>query len=144
MDRRTQALAAMRAQSASKMDRAQALRARRTSRDPSLMKGASKLDIMEFHRYDTTAVHDDLAKPSKKMGTINNKQGNGDDDVWVEKLYKSTKCGKIRVFFVSKRTGRKVEGEPPSGASRVLYLKDSYKNRMLLSKGPADFKTDNY
>jgi hypothetical protein len=114
-----------------KMDRHQALRPTIRARDP-VVKGASKLDLMEFPRYDTSVVHDDLAKRSKKFAILHD-HADGDRDVWVEKLYASTKTGKVKVYFVSKKTGKKIEGEPPSGASRVLYLKESYKERNLTS-----------
>lgn len=104
-------------------------------REP-VMKGASKLDLHEFPRYDTKLVHDNLAKCSRKIALSNinedsnsNSRNKGDDDVWVEKLFASKRTGKLVIFFVSKKTGEKVQGEPPSGASRVLYLKESYKEK---------------
>jgi hypothetical protein len=96
------------------------------------VKGASKLNVMEFPLYDTTVVHDDLAKRSKKVALAHiSDDHDGDHDVWVEKVLMSKKTGKVKVFFVSKKTGKRIEGEPPSGASRVLYLKESYKGKAL-------------
>lgn len=46
----------------------------------------------------------------------------GDGDVWVEKKFQNSKTGKQRSFFLSKNTGRRVRDEPPSGASKVVFL----------------------
>jgi len=46
----------------------------------------------------------------------------GDGDVWVEKKFQNSKTGKQRSFFFSTNTGRKVRDEPPSGASKIVYL----------------------
>ena len=51
----------------------------------------------------------------------------GDKDVWVERIYHNSNDGGTKTIFVSKQTGNKVEGEPPTGASRVFYLRESYR-----------------
>lgn len=56
---------------------------------------------------------------SKKL-----RQLDADGDVWIEKLFMSKKTGKKRTYFVSVKTGERVRGEPPSGASHVLYAAD--------------------
>ena len=56
---------------------------------------------------------------SKKLREIG-----GDGDVWIEKVFVSKKTGKKRIYFVSVKTGERVRGEPPSGASRVLHASD--------------------
>jgi len=123
------------------------------------MKGSSKLNIEEMKYYDTCVVKDPIAKASRKVGRAarnssnNNKednndnmknknkknknartsisasQANGDGDVWIEKYFRNRQTGKMRIFFVSKNTGKKVVGEPPTGASRVMYLRQSVKRR---------------
>jgi len=90
-----------------------------------VMKGTSTLNIREQAKYDTHAVHDCVAKPSKKVEK-SHIEIKGDGEVWVEKLYQHTKTRESRVFFVSKSTGRKVPDEPPSGASHVIYLRKSF------------------
>jgi hypothetical protein len=90
-----------------------------------VMKGTSTLNIREQAKYDTQAVHDCVAKPSKKVekSHIGIK---GDGEVWVEKRYRHIKTRESKIFFVSKSTGRKVPDEPPSGASHVIYLRISF------------------
>lgn len=111
-----------------------------------VVKGSSALNMAEFNKYDTRIVFDELARCSKKVTRSNITEflsgGKGDGDVWVEKLLTSTKTGQKRVFFVSKKTGRKVEGEPPSGAGRVFYLKLEYKE-MKLKESSSIPKTGN-
>eukprot|EP00555_Chaetoceros_dichaeta_P002427 CAMPEP_0198251682 /NCGR_PEP_ID=MMETSP1447-20131203/2440_1 /TAXON_ID=420782 /ORGANISM="Chaetoceros dichaeta, Strain CCMP1751" /LENGTH=149 /DNA_ID=CAMNT_0043936763 /DNA_START=182 /DNA_END=631 /DNA_ORIENTATION=+ len=91
------------------------------------MLGASYLKVNEKNLYDTKVVEDPLAKASKKTGgTMTSPKGDG--EVWAEKIFRN-KAGETKIFFVSKQTGKKVEDEPPSGSSRVLYLRQSYKSR---------------
>ena len=117
-----------------KMERQEGFRGKTKILAP-VVKGSSTLNMAEFNKYDTSIVCDDLAKCSKKVTRSNIAEyicgGKGDEDVWVEKLLTSTITGQKRVFFVSKKTGRKVAGEPPSGAGRVFYLKPEYKEMKL-------------
>ena len=76
-------------------------------------------------RHDTMHFHDPLAKP----GRVTRKHSVGDGDIWVEKLLKNVKSGNIDNFFVSTKTGIKHRHEPPTGASNVVYLKQSVKDR---------------
>ena len=46
----------------------------------------------------------------------------GDGDVWVEVMIRSRRTDRLRTYFVSVLTGEKVRGEPPTGASRIIYL----------------------
>ena len=70
--------------------------------------------------YDTDAIIDPLAKQSK----IVQKKIKGDGDVWVEAIFQNKISGNKRHYFVSQNTGQRVRNEPPTGASRVFYLKD--------------------
>ena len=104
-----------------------------------VLKGASTLNFNEFEQYDTSIVHDHESKSSEKVA----KSGiddiihlEGDHDVWVEKILISKKTGKPKVFFISKKTGQKVANEPPTGATRVFYLRDSFKETKLSSIVP--------
>ena len=90
-----------------------------------VIKGSSKLNIHEISKYDIKAMHDMTAKPSKKMEK-SNIEIEGDGEVWVEKIYRHSKTRQSKIFFVSKQTGRKVPDEPPSGASHVIYLRQSF------------------
>jgi len=55
------------------------------------------------------------------------RQISGDGDIWVEKLCKSKKSGKVVSFFFSTKTpGKSVKHEPPTGASEVIFLKHDY------------------
>lgn len=68
---------------------------------------------------------DPCAKPSRIVKRSNlDVSGNGDGDIWVEKIFVSKRTGKRRTFFVSVATGRRVRDEPPTGASKVLYTED--------------------
>lgn len=127
-----------------KMERQEGFRGK--TKIAPVVKGSSTLNMAEFNKYDTSIVCDDLAKCSKKVTRSNIAEficgGKGDEDVWVEKLLTSTITGQKRVFFVSKKTGRKVAGEPPSGAGRVFYLKPEYKE-MKLKESSSIPKTEN-
>ena len=79
----------------------------------------------EQTKYDTVALHDSLAKPSRKVDKSHMKI-EGDGEVWLEKLYRHAKTGETKRFFVSQSTGKKVPDEPPSGASHVIYLRESF------------------
>ena len=105
----------------------------------AVLKGASTLNLYEFKQYDTSIVHDHESKSSEKVA----KSGidsiihlEGDHDVWVEKNLTNKKTGKPKVFFISKKTGRKVANEPPTGATSVFYLRDSFKETKLISTAP--------
>jgi len=100
------------------------------------MKGASQLESKEKKFYDIKVVSDPNAKASKKMGKAggNVTTAEGDGDVWVEKIFRHKKTGNTKIFFVSKQTGKKNPNEPPTGASRVLYLRQSYKSKNEVNK----------
>ena len=102
-----------------------------------VLKGASTLNFDEFDQYDTSVVHDNECKSSEKVAK-SGKEGiielEGDHDVWVEKILTSKKSGERKVYFISKKTGRRVASEPPTGATRVFYLRDSFKEMKLSSK----------
>ena len=87
-----------------------------------IMKGASALDLRDIAKYDVQNCHESVAKPSK-IAERNGCDMRGDDDVWIEKRLVHKETGRARSFFFSKKTGRRVPDEPPSGASKVLYLK---------------------
>ena len=70
------------------------------------------------------SYHDPCAKPSKIVKRSRLDLGAGDGDIWFEKIFVSKRTGKRRTFFVSLATGRKKSDEPPTGASKVLYLED--------------------
>ena len=64
-----------------------------------------------------------FGKPSKLMARSNFILPIlGDGDVWVETIYRHKETGEHRVFFCSLKTGRKLYDEPPTGASKVVYL----------------------
>ena len=103
---------------------------KRSIKMSGIIKGASHLNVSEFGKYDTMKTNDPIACPSKKVarsrmrssgtGTINR---DGDGDVWVEKIYHTKKDKRSVTVFVSKKTGKMVQGEPPTGAARVIFLK---------------------
>ncbi len=74
---------------------------------------------------DSSSIRDPCAKKSRIVQRSKKlRQLGGDGDVWIEKLFVSKKSGKKRIYFVSVKTGERVRGEPPSGASHVLYAAD--------------------
>ncbi len=93
-----------------------------------VMKGVSVLSINELKNYDVKAIADPTGTPSNKYKKAFKDQGNtstkGDGDVWVEKKLVNKKTGEEVRCFVSKNTGEKVIDEPPTGASKVIFLKD--------------------
>jgi len=95
------------------------------------MKGASQLDLNEKKIYDIKIVTDPSAKASKRMDRAggNGPIHSGDGDIWVEKMFRHRETGETRIFFISKQTGKKVKQEPPTGASTVMYLRQSYKRK---------------
>lgn len=91
-------------------------------------------DIEEpMTKYDVAKVHDPLARPSKHFNRTDAActcmANAGDHQIWIEKVLMSTKSCEPRSFFVSERTELKVPDEPPTGASRVLYLRDSFREQ---------------
>mmetsp|Transcript_6282 Transcript_6282/g.7305 ORF Transcript_6282/g.7305 Transcript_6282/m.7305 type:complete len:165 (+) Transcript_6282:189-683(+) len=102
------------------------------------MKGASQLESKEKKFYDIKVIVDPRAKASKKMGKAGNVvTSEGDGDVWVEKIFRHRESGEKRIIFVSKQTGKKSHKEPPTGASTVLYLRQSYKDHNELEMSPS-------
>lgn len=77
------------------------------------------------------ADDDDFYVPqqSKLVTRVNKKKhiikNGGDGDIWVEaKVIVDNETGRTRSYFYSKNTQEKVWDEPPSGARRVVYLRD--------------------
>mmetsp|Transcript_19030 Transcript_19030/g.23978 ORF Transcript_19030/g.23978 Transcript_19030/m.23978 type:complete len:198 (-) Transcript_19030:743-1336(-) len=89
-----------------------------------IVKGASLLNVTELHKYDVVKTKDPTANKSKKVARSSLKE-DGDGDVWVEKIYYAKKDRRPVTVFVSKKTGNLAKGEPPSGASKVIFLKQS-------------------
>ena len=53
------------------------------------IKGASALNVVEFHNYDTTVLRDNIGKCSHKVALSGQEHlisPKGDEDVWVEKV----------------------------------------------------------
>mmetsp|Transcript_24431 Transcript_24431/g.36185 ORF Transcript_24431/g.36185 Transcript_24431/m.36185 type:complete len:116 (-) Transcript_24431:158-505(-) len=84
--------------------------------------------------HDTDHFHDPRARRSKRVYKAGELSPTsliaGDGDVWVEKLFQSTKTGKLRRIFESTNTARRCKNEPPTGASHVVYLKSSFLERV--------------
>ena len=55
----------------------------------------------------------------------------GDGDIWYETLCRNVKNDTIVSVFVSIMTGGKSRGEPPTGSSKVVYLKTSIRELYL-------------
>ncbi len=78
-------------------------------------------------KYQVSHLHDPMAKPSKVGNAVL-----GDGDIWIEVMCKSIKTGEFMSFFKStKNPDIKVPDEPPTGASRVVYLESSYRERFM-------------
>lgn len=95
----------------------------------SILATANNDEIMK--KYDVANVHDPLARPSKHFDRTDASCSRaayiGDNQTWVEKVLMSTTSCEPRSFFMSKTV--QVPDEPPTGASRVLYLRDSFRER---------------
>jgi len=70
-------------------------------------------------------IHDPLARKSDKH--ISTRVCRGDGDLWLEKECVHMVTGKHMSFFYSAHTGRRIAHEPPTGASRVLYMSSNSK-----------------
>jgi len=90
--------------------------------------------IVEITKHEIERFNDPLAKPSKHIWRCDDPTEaviSGDGDVWVEILCQSTKTGEIISFFKSATTGKKVSNEPPTGASHVVFLRQSYIDKYI-------------
>ena len=78
--------------------------------------------------HDVQQLNDPCGKQSKKMDRANMEsiKTDGDGDVWVQKLIQSTRTGRLKLIFQSANTGKRVKNEPPSGASKVVYLNQAF------------------
>jgi hypothetical protein len=85
------------------------------------------------YTYDCQFVIDPMAKPSRiiQKAHISDKHIYGDKDCWREAVCRCSKTGEIRIFFISELTGKKVPDEPPTGASKVIYLQDYVREKRL-------------
>ena len=63
------------------------------------------------------------AKPSRIVHRSNIGQIESDGDIWVQVKTRSRLSDRVNTYFISMLTGKKLGGEPPTGASRVIYLK---------------------
>jgi len=89
----------------------------------SIASGASLAST--YTALSNLSYKDPCAKPSKTIKRSNlDISGEGDGDIWVEKIFVSKRSGKQRTFFISVATGRRVRDEPPTGASKVIYQDD--------------------
>jgi len=68
-------------------------------------------------------IRDPHARQSKHMKKSSFKVY-GDGDVWVEKILRGKMTKKKKSFFYSVKTGVRVPNEPPTGASKVVYVGD--------------------
>mmetsp|Transcript_12134 Transcript_12134/g.26409 ORF Transcript_12134/g.26409 Transcript_12134/m.26409 type:complete len:162 (-) Transcript_12134:79-564(-) len=79
----------------------------------------------------STAIDDDSfePKPSKRLSKLHIPLlENGDGDTWIEMLVTNLRCKKTkelksRSLFYSVKTRQALWDEPPTGASRVIYLR---------------------
>ena len=99
----------------------------------NMIKGASLINVTMLHKYDTKSdVRDKNATPSRKIAQSRfNTNIVGDDDVWVEMVCGNIYSDVISSIFVSKKTGKMFWDEPPSGASKVIFLKDIERQRAI-------------
>mmetsp|Transcript_1180 Transcript_1180/g.1362 ORF Transcript_1180/g.1362 Transcript_1180/m.1362 type:complete len:107 (+) Transcript_1180:92-412(+) len=99
---------------------------------PRILVGNRNRNSGKKNSYDTAHVHDEYAKPSPKMqkAHVSDRHKVGDGDTWREGVFCSKK-GQHRIYFISKETGKKNRDEPPTGASEVLYLRNSERERRL-------------
>jgi hypothetical protein len=68
------------------------------------------------------SYEDSFARPSRLLKKSFRAPVSGDGDIWVEELFRNKISGTVRSFFCSIKTGTKRKDEPPTGASKVIYL----------------------
>lgn len=75
---------------------------------------------------DDEDYHSQKSKHVKGQKIIDHSSyDHSEDSVWVEaRVLINSKTGKTRSYFANKKTGRRVWDEPPSGAKKIIYLKD--------------------
>ena len=61
-------------------------------------------------------------RPSKSVQKSNMGELHGDGDVWYEIRCISRTTNRVRSYFVSTWTGERKKDEPPTNASKVIYL----------------------
>lgn len=95
--------------------------------------------LVRESRHEVSHFHDPFAKRSRKVDRQAQKRKiSGDGDVWVEKICQNKKTGKFVRFFMSTKTGASVKNEPPTGASKVVYLKEEYLKKTLYIAGSSE------
>lgn len=104
-----------------------------SSKDPfqqrTLLKGTSQINRTEKQLYDHISYNTDAtSKPSRRVQK-SYLDIVPDQNTWIEKPFRNLKNGEMVVMFVNSSDGRKVE-EPPSGASHVLYMRNSVRTRI--------------
>ena len=78
-----------------------------------------------FEEYDYYKELDPHAKQSSAMKKSFFQHIKQDGDIWLETVFRNRKTDKKRIYFVSQKTGIRSRDEPPTGASSVVYLKNS-------------------
>ena len=107
----------------------------------SIASGASLAST--YTALSNLSYKDPCAKPSKTIKRSNlDISGEGDGDIWVEKIFVSKRSGKQRTFFISVATGRRVRDEPPTGASKVIYQDDLKELRRIEAEEARQLNTN--
>ena len=76
----------------------------------------------EGTQHNNLSCGDSMSRPSRILKRSLRTTVSGDGDVWVEQLFRHKISGALRSFFCSTKTGKKRRDEPPTGASKVIYL----------------------
>jgi hypothetical protein len=99
-----------------------------------MRKRRNKYKSHDIDEYDIQKQLDPLAKESSVMKKTWFHTIEQDGDAWFETIYHNRKTGRARLYFVSQKTGMRKRDEPPTGASLVVYLKDSARERRMKTR----------
>jgi hypothetical protein len=77
---------------------------------------------INWDHHDPCCYRDPLAKKSKRYSKGSKREIVGDGDVWIENIATNSKSKRLYSVFISRETGKRIPFEPPTGASKVVFL----------------------
>jgi hypothetical protein len=77
---------------------------------------------INWDHHDPCCYRDPLARKSKRYSKGSKHKIIGDGDVWIENIATNAKSKRLYSVFISRETGKRIPFEPPTGASKVIFL----------------------